>query len=200
MYLSKVFLRPGKLNNTYEWHRALWSLFPNVERGSAAPFLYYMESLNLMKGARVLMQSSIMPITHSDYADVLAAKPFPAHFYMGQRLRYLIHANPTKCITDTQNKPRKRNRGKCRVPLIKEVEQHNWLKRKLNNAAIIHETSVRNNAPIYFRKGNRAGKIVTATFTGIIKVCDPDQIKIIWENGIGPAKAFGCGLLLIKRI
>lgn len=200
MYLSKVFLQPGKLNNAYEWHRVLWSLFPNMERGTTAPFMYYMESLNLVKGARVLLQSSIMPITHSDSAYVLATKPFAAHFYVGQRLRYLIHANPTKCISDAQNKPKKRNRGKCRVPLIREVEQHDWLKRKLDSAAIIHAVSIRNHAPVYFRKGSRAGKIVTATFTGAIEVRDSEQMEIKWKNGIGPAKAFGCGLMLIKQI
>lgn len=200
MYLSKVFLQPGKLNNAYEWHRALWSLFPDVERGITAPFLYHMESMNLAKGAHVLMQTSIMPIDHSGCADVLATKPFPAHFYVGQRLRYLIHANPTKCISDAQNKPKKRNRGKCRVPLISEVEQHDWLKRKLDSAAIIHEVSVRNHAPVYFIKGSRAGKIVTATFTGVIEVRDPEQMGIKWKNGIGPAKTFGCGLILIKQI
>jgi len=198
MYLSKVFLHPGKLNNAYEWHRSLWSLFPNIERGNTAPFLYHVESLNLAIGARVLMQSSTSPIKRSEYANVLAMKPFPVQFYAGQPLRYLVHANPTKCITDTHDKPRKRNNGKCRVPIIKEDEQFDWLRRKLADAAVIHAISIRDHTPTYFRKGNRAGKIAASTFVGVLQVLDPDMMQDIWQKGIGPAKAFGCGLMLVK--
>jgi len=199
MYLSKVFLHPGKLNNAYEWHRALWSLFPNIERDVASPFLYVIESLNLAVGARVLMQSAIEPLNHSGLADVQAVKPLAVQLRNGQRLGFRIFANPSKCIDDKQNKTNKKNRGKCRVPLIHEDAQCEWLTRKLKNSASLHGVSVTNQAPLYFRKGNRAGKVVPALFEGVIEVCDADQMMDVWKKGVGPAKAFGCGLLLVRR-
>jgi CRISPR system Cascade subunit CasE len=31
-------------------------------------------------------------------------------------------------------------------------------------------------------------------------VDDPEQLTRLLENGIGPAKSFGCGLLLVRRL
>jgi len=199
MFLSKVFLHPGKLNNAYEWHRALWSLFPNVERGDASPFLYVVESLNLATGVSVLMQSSIKPLDHSVLADVRAMKPLTVQLRDGQRLGFRTLANPTRCIADKEHKTNKRNRGKCRVPLIHEEAQCEWLGKKFKGAALLHEVSVTNHAPLYFRKGSRVGKVVPASFEGVLEVCSADQMMQIWKKGVGPAKAFGCGLLLVRR-
>lgn len=199
MYLSRVFLQPGKLNNAYEWHRALWSLFPDMERGATSPFLYAMESINLVSGAQVLMQSSVEPVTDSNIARVLATKPFPGCFQSGQRLGFQLLANPTKCISDKHDKLNKKNQGKCRVPLIKEEEQAAWLQRKFEDAVNVGELNIRNEPPRYFRKGNRAGKIAPVLFDGTFEVFDVEKMNGIWRNGIGPAKAFGCGLLMVRR-
>jgi len=158
-----------------------------------------MESMNLASGAQVLMQSSIEPVSDSRFARVLATKPFPVNFQVGQRLVFQLLANPTKCISDKQNKVNKKNQGKCRVPLIKEEDQSVWLHRKLAGAVTIDELNIRNQTPLYFRKGNRAGKVVPVSFEGIIEVRDVEKVNDIWRKGIGPAKAFGCGLLLVRR-
>ena len=199
MYLSRVFLQPRKLNNAYEWHRALWSLFPNIERGSVSPFLYYVESLNLLSGAQLLLQSSIEPIAYSSQAKVLVTKPYPVHFEVGQRLAFQLLANPTKCITDTHHKVNKKNHGKCRVPLIKEEEQRHWLQRKFAEAAHMGELTIRNHAPLYFHKGNRAGKVIPVLFEGTLSICNDERMAELSAKGIGPAKAFGCGMLLVRR-
>jgi len=199
MYLSKVFLHPGRLNNAYEWHRALWSLFPDVPRGETSPFIYMVESLNLAHGATVLMQSTLEPISNSAHADVKAVKAIHAKLHDGQRLAFRITANPTRCITDQEDKLGKKNRGKSRVPLIREEEQVGWLERKLAGAASLHEVAVTPNPPIYFRKGSRAGKVVPVTYEGVLNILNVEKLGAVWQNGVGPAKAFGCGMLLVRR-
>lgn len=42
--------------------------------------------------------------------------------------------------------------------------------------------------------------IRTLDFDGILEVTDPELFKTTLFKGIGSAKAFGCGLLLIKRV
>ncbi len=37
-------------------------------------------------------------------------------------------------------------------------------------------------------------------FTGVLTVADVDLFKVALFNGIGRSKAFGCGMLLIRRI
>lgn len=86
---------------------------------------------------------------------------------------------------------------KCRVPLIKEEEQRQWLLRQLSE---VDATSVLPHAPLYFRKGGHGGNLVIATFEDVLRVGDPDRLAALLENDIGPAKAFGCGLLLVRRI
>ncbi|MFH1851678.1 MAG: type I-E CRISPR-associated protein Cas6/Cse3/CasE, partial [Candidatus Neomarinimicrobiota bacterium] len=193
MHLSRIFLSPGNLNNAYEWHRSIWSLFPSESPGSLAPFLFHIERMNLATGASVLVQSVKSPQGRSAYASILATKQFNPFFHRGQQVRFLLQANPAKCITDSSDKPNKRNRGKCRVPIIKEEEQKDWFKRKLAEVAQIKSIDSRINPPLYFRKGSRAGKIIPVTFSGMLEVIESATMISLIENGIGPAKAFGCG-------
>jgi len=48
-------------------------------------------------------------------------------------------------------------------------------------------------------KGRKAG-FSSVDFEGVLRVSDPQNLIDALFNGIGPAKAFGCGLLLIRRI
>ena len=197
MILSKVILAPGNLQNAWEWHRALWSLFPDIERqpNESSPFLYRVERVDLAKGAEVLVQSTLRPIERSKNAKVAATRMIEPRPQTHQPLRFLLTANVTKTIRDKDAPDRK-----IRVPLIREEEQIQWLGRKLNGAAgKISELKVQPHPPIYFRKGSRPGKIVKVSFEGMLETSDPERLKGILESGIGPAKAFGCGLLLVRR-
>ncbi len=50
-------------------------------------------------------------------------------------------------------------------------------------------------------KGAKPITFSTLDFNGILTVTDPDTfIEDSLYNGIGPAKAFGCGLMLVRRI
>lgn len=54
--------------------------------------------------------------------------------------------------------------------------------------------------PLGFRKANYAGKLSTVTYEGALTVVDPQVLTFHLENGVGPAKAFGCGLLIVRRV
>jgi CRISPR system Cascade subunit CasE len=53
---------------------------------------------------------------------------------------------------------------------------------------------------LYFRKDGEAGKIVAVTFDGLLRVVDPALLWQQMQQGIGPAKSFGCGLLSIMQV
>ena len=86
----------------------------------------------------------------------------------------------------------------CRVPLIVEEQQLQWLYRKLHNVASIEAAVIHAQRPLYFRKDGKAGKIVTVTFDGLLRVLDPALLWLQMQHGIGPAKSFGCGLLSVS--
>lgn len=52
-----------------------------------------------------------------------------------------------------------------------------------------------------FKDGaGRQAVIARLDFTGVLQVTDPETFLEALFNGIGPAKGFGCGLLLVRRV
>jgi len=210
--VSKVFISGVEIpwnasRNPYDIHRLLWRLFPDEPREARRSneedrqgFLFRIEKNQPGYPIRILIQSRRRPeptanITVIGYREF---NPRPAN---GQRLAFLLTANPIKTIIDEQlaSKPDKRSE-KCRVPLLKESEQLGWLARKLAGVADIESSTVIPRSPLYFRKGNKGGKLLIVTFEGVLKVRNGVALSKQLTNGIGPAKGFGCGLMLVRRI
>ncbi len=93
-----------------------------------------------------------------------------------------------------------KKRDTCRVPLLQEDDQRTWLARKSAGAAAIESVALMPRQPLFFRRGNRAGHLVTISFEGVLRVQEPALLVALLENGVSPAKAFGCGLLLVRRL
>lgn len=194
MYLTELLLEQPRRINPYDLHRKLWQLF-DLPPGSERPFQYRVEH-SKETVARILMQSSISTGQEIDHIKILRQKEVAIKFTKGQRLRFRLKANPIKTIKD--EKGRKNSKGQvksCRVPLIKEEEQIEWLTRKLSRTVSLSEAVIRNSENIYFRKGGRAGKVVAVTFDGMLCVEDDDAFSALISSGIGPAKSLGCGML-----
>ena len=207
MFISRVEI-PGTLSrNPYEFHRYLWRLFPGEPKESRSGatesrqgFLFRVEENKPGRPARLLLQSRRLPECASELT-IIGTREFCPKPVLGQQLAFILTANPIKTIVDTQRESKLDKKSeKCRVPLIREEEQREWLIRKLGNACDIITINVQPHQPIYFRKGQRAGKLVLSTFDGILQVSDPICLARLLENGVGPAKGFGCGLLLVRRI
>ncbi len=207
MFLSRVEIPWEFSRNPYDLHRQLWRLFPGEEKETRSNneelrqgFLFRIEENPTGRPARLLVQSRRAPEAASGIV-LVGTREFQPQPVASQRLAFLLTANPVKTITDAQReaKPGKKSE-KCRVPLIKEEDQREWIARKLVDAGEIEAVNVLPHAPIYFRKGNRGGKLATVSFDGVLRVSDPARMIELLENGIGHAKAFGCGLLLVRKI
>ena len=207
MFLSRVEIPWEFARNSYDLHRQLWRLFPGEEKETRKNgeemrqgFLFRIEENQTGRPARLLVQSRRAPEAESGLVLIgtREIQPQPA---AGQRLAFLLTANPVKTITDAQRDAKQGKKSeKCRVPLIKEEDQREWIARKFAGAGEVEAVNVLPHAPIYFRKGNRGGKLVSVTFEGVLRVSDPVRMAALLNNGIGHAKAFGCGLLLVRRI
>ena len=200
MYLSKVMIKGKSCRNHYEIHRVLWRMF-SEDVNAGRDFLFRVEK-STRQQVELLMQSMRQPVSKSPNAELLATRDYPLKLTEGQRVRFLLIANPVKTIND--KKGRKNAKGevkKCRVPLIDESEQRLWIARKLGDSAQLEVLTSANRLPLYFKKSkaNMAGKIQSVGFQGILQVAKPTILKEIIINGIGPAKAFGCGLLSLAK-
>jgi CRISPR system Cascade subunit CasE len=208
MYISRIEIPWQRARNPYDIHRHLWRLFPGAEPESRSDagearsgFLFRIEHQQTGSATRVLIQSRTEPIASAEGIAVLGTRAFNPAPSAGQRLAFLLTANPIKTIGDAELAAKPDKRGdKCRVPLVREEEQRAWLARKFDGAARVEVCAVLPHPPLYFRKGNRGGKLATVTFEGELTVTAPERLRDLIENGVGPAKAFGCGLLLVRRI
>lgn len=78
-----------------------------------------------------------------------------------------------------------------------------WLiKRSASHGFIIDEDGMRVEAYRQHRSRKPGHTIAYSTldFTGVLQVDAPEPFVSSLINGIGPAKAFGCGLLLVRRL
>lgn len=207
MFLSRVEIPWESARNPYNLHRRVWDLFPDVDRETRKDgeqprqgFLFKVEHYAPGRSARLLVQSRRSPQAMAG-VTLLGSKEFQPQPVAGQRLGFLLTANPIKTVNDVEREAKSGKRSeKCRVPLIKEEDQRAWITRKLAGAATIETVGILPNSPLYFRKGNHGGKLVTVTFEGVFSVLDAEALIRLLENGVGPAKGFGCGLLLVRRI
>ncbi|MDY6973153.1 MAG: type I-E CRISPR-associated protein Cas6/Cse3/CasE [Thermodesulfobacteriota bacterium] len=200
MFLSKVMLF-GKFNrNLYEIHRALWQMFPK-DADAERDFLFRIERPGYRQ-SEILMQSIRQPTSQKTNIKLIATRNYDLSLKDEQRLRFLLVANPVKKIND--EKGRENTKGeikKCRVPLFAEAQQRLWIERKLEHNAQLEALVITSNPPFYFRKTGvtKAGKIQPVSFQGTLKVKKPNVLKEMIAKGIGPAKAFGCGLMSVAR-
>lgn len=207
MYLSKIVLSWPICRNPYQWHQSIWRLFSNQPK-SKRNFLFSCIDHRTGRDISALLFSIEKPERIQSTEIKIDGEPKSLanlSFKQGQLLSFRLTANPTKVITEQTNEERK-----IRVPLIKREQQEDWLKRKLDGLAVIENVIPQNEPPLYFNQKNRGGKIVPVTFEGVLTVVNPERFKEqIYEKynekgeyiaGIGPAKAFGCGLMMVRRI
>ena len=199
MYLSKVIVSWQNARNPYDIHRVLWKMFPGRPNDSR-DFLFRIERQRKELGTDILMQSAQTPNQGSRTSLITAVREYQLSIKKGYRLRFRLRGNPTKKINDEKGRLDPKGQiKKCRVPLIREEDQQAWLERKLAPVCSIETLNVQMEAPLHFRKkkDQRAGKIQPVLFDGILGVNDPDSLIDKITKGIGPAKAFGCGMLSI---
>lgn len=193
MFLSKVWIGWNWVKDPYQLHRALWRLFPDSQ-SDERDFLFRVEDVQRGKGAFALLLSAKQPIT-APVAEVIASKLMPQSIPVGARLRFRLRANPIKTIKDDKRLDEKGAPKSVRVPLINEQEQLLWLVRKLAGVAELETALVMPEPALYFHKQDMDGKIQTVCFEGVLKVLDEEALITLLKQGIGPAKAMGCGLL-----
>jgi len=121
---------------------------------------------------------------------------FLDHIELEQAWRFRLCANPVHSVKSDSGQ-----RGKI-YGHVTVGQQKQWLlARSEKNGFILSEDSfdvVERN----IRKFNRGGKLVTlseAIFEGLLTVTDSELFTSALRNGIGRAKAYGCGLITLVK-
>lgn len=116
----------------------------------------------------------------------------------GQRWQFRVVVNPVKSVATAGG------RGKP-VPLTRDQQQDWFVSRAFSHGFTVSEpqtvaTSVRRDTLRFTKEaGTREVTLGVAQFEGVLRVCDADRLRRSMVEGIGRAKAYGCGLLTLRR-
>ncbi|HDR47208.1 MAG TPA: type I-E CRISPR-associated protein Cas6/Cse3/CasE [Geoalkalibacter subterraneus] len=223
MYFSRIRLRRGvspreiaKLTgmNGYKVHQLVWNLFadhPDRRRD----FTYRYESVGGWPSFYTV--SSREPVDAVGLWE-MQAKEYSPHLRTGQRLGFSLRVNPVRTRHDAngkqqrhdvvmEEKMKRRNMGDdIDLPEIVQEQGYLWLaKRSASQGFNVSAANVRVDGYQQHRffkgKGNKPVTFSTLDFNGVLIVSEPDVfVENTLFGGFGPAKAFGCGLMLVRKI
>lgn len=218
MHLSVLRLNPASaavqndLRDVANLHRTIMKAFPTIIDPEVKARAYYdvLHRLELERNTgRILLyvQSRVAP----DWSKLPSGYVHPenevrtksvgevyAGLKAGRLLRFRLRANPTRKI-DTKSDPDGKRRNGRRVTVGGPAEQVEWLARKAEACGfqIIQASlaSTGSGERVYSSRMNHS--LQGAVFEGCLVVRDPGRFRESLVKGIGPAKAFGYGLLSI---
>jgi CRISPR system Cascade subunit CasE len=117
----------------------------------------------------------------------------------GQKLRFRFKGNPVHSVVTANGV-----RGKV-TPHVSEYHKREWFLNKAKQHGFsVHEDQfalVETGIQQFYRKSNQPPvRLSHATFEGILTVEDAELFAIALTNGIGRAKAYGCGLITVMAV
>jgi CRISPR system Cascade subunit CasE len=188
-----------KLHDTYAWHQAVWKAFPGRD-GEPRDFLTRLDRHR--EGFRLLIVSPTQP-ERPDWCppDGWRTKPIPESYFGKTRYAFQLSANPTKKVASRADGTLTKN-GR-RVPLGTREELVEWIRRKGDQGGFtVDESTLRtfSRGREYFRKNGRQGLHSAVELKGVLTVTDPAKFHETFTHGIGTAKAFGFGLLVMVPV
>jgi len=190
------------LTGLYEWHKLSWSLFPEKNANDKRDFITRLDmSANECEFIVLSECKSVKP----DWCALenWKIKEVEEKFFQQQQYLFKANVNPViaLCKRDPKGNPKKRG---SYYAILKKEELQEWLMEKgeKNGFRILDEPELEIAAPIFnklYKKKNE-GVIVGVEFKGALQVIDQNKFIRIAKEGIGRARGFGFGMLVIKPI
>jgi CRISPR system Cascade subunit CasE len=226
MFLTRAFLDSScravraDIASPSSLHKTVMRAFPNDAGPEPRRALGVLHRLDELSGGRVvlLIQSRVPPdpgrwppgyaldlggdidMGFSNIGDNPAIRDVTAEharIAVGQRFRFRLRGNTTRCI-DTKSAEGGTRRSGRRVPVRGDEERLKWLKRQADAAGFSVEGGAVRVTELRARSG-RPGEpsLAGADFDGLLFVADAARFRQGLATGLGRAKAFGFGLLSI---
>lgn len=197
-----------KLLDNHDWHRVAWQCFPG-RPSDGRDFLTRVDESP--QGFRLLIVSPQSP-TRPDWCleHGWKSSEIPAKYFDCSRYAFQLRANPTKKVIDL-NKQKivgndgriNRNKNARRIPLRDPSDLAAWFQRKATAGGFAIEADTLRIIPEgqdHFNKAHQRGVHASVEFRGTLRVTDPDAFQRTFQTGLGSAKAFGFGLLVLAPL
>lgn len=189
--------KDGGFHDSYAWHKRVWECFPDRPEASR-DFLTRLDDIG--SGFRLLILSSTPPekpgwCPDAGWNTAQLRESFLAH----PRFRFSLLANPTRKVRSNKNGEILKNSR--RVPLTTREQLLGWIDRKAAQHGFRIDPQETHTIPRPrqpFLKAGKAGLHSATEFTGVLEVTDEQAFRQALQSGIGPAKAFGFGMLCLS--
>ncbi len=205
-------------SNGYRAHELVWSLFSDHE-DRTRDFLFHWEMDDDLPVLYTVSQRP--PKDKNGYFARIQSRDYDPSLEAGDHLSFLLRANPVvkrrneegrqvvhDVVMDAKSRQAESN-ARSQAQLVQE-ECARWLvgnedfsrARRAGFRTDPASLSVERYERHQFKKPStgRSIVIVTADLRGVLEVTDPDAFRRALFNGLGPSKAFGCGLMLVRRL
>ncbi|MFT8776733.1 MAG: type I-E CRISPR-associated protein Cas6/Cse3/CasE [Gluconacetobacter liquefaciens] len=205
---ARLLVPEGQAQQHGAAHHLLWALFGDIPDRDR-DFLW-----RQVEPGRYMVLSARPPVdTHGLFA--IESRPFVPALREGDRLRFLLRANATidrkvpgktrgqrhDVVMDALHHLPREQRAPARGDAVAEAAAA-WLKRQGARAGFMPEASVEVEAYDVLRiarPGGARASFGIVDLTGDLTVTEPADFVTILSRGFGRARAFGCGLMLIRR-
>jgi CRISPR system Cascade subunit CasE len=207
MYISMIRLEPNGnktwdiIKDCYEMHKDILSAFPDYNGNVREKLNILYKVIKIKEKINILIKSDIEPdwdksrIYKNMQHESKNMSGIKDKITNGDIFQFDIDVCPSKKIkTGSKNSKR--------IFLYKREDQTEWLERKgeQNGFEVFHIEQIDIDEPetLYGRKKDVF--FYKTKMTGVLKVIDKDKFINALYKGIGSEKAFGCGLLTIKKM
>jgi len=191
-----------RLRDNYDWHQAVWKAFPERD-GRQRDFLTRLDQRR--DGFRLLIVSPtepLRPVWCPPDAESWKTKSIQETFFTRSRYVFQLCANPTKKVAKQRPDGSLTKNGR-RAPMCTREDLVAWIRRKEEQGGFtVDETTLRTftRGRDYFEKNGMRGLHSAVEYRGVLTVTDRAKFYETFTRGIGSAKAFGFGLLVIAPL
>lgn len=201
LHLDRLAVKALRITDPYSLHRVVYSLYPDVrgdeeKKQSRSSGILYADQGGDHRGRKILMLASRQPASRVEakYGEVLS-KALPDGFLEYDCYRFKVIVNPTRRESASRKLIAVRGRDAI-ADWFAERAQSSW-GFSIDRAHLqVDRTEV-----LQFKdKQMREVTIGQAHIQGLLRVVEPEQFKISCTQGIGRARAYGCGLMQIVPI
>ena len=218
MYFSRLQLKPEAVRqsalrdmtgNAYHSHQALWDLFPG-EAGQRRDFMFYLDEAAFPP--KLFILSKRKPEDRQNIWQ-MESKIYNPDLRSGDQLGFLLRANPVvrkdgkrHDVVMAAKHRLKTQATSDKMPAQSVLAQQAgeaWLMARQARLGVAWlGIQVEGYQTRRLKKGKSHAQIQLSTldFSGLLRVVDARLLKEALFAGIGPAKGFGCGLLMLRRV
>lgn len=209
-----------RIFDSYAWHKKAWECYPGIPEAERE----FLSRIDQLEGAFRLWLLSRRKPSQPPWCppEAFSLNQISPSFLSHRCYAFDLKANPVKTRvqrgSDGETLLRKDGKRKCgkRVPLVDLDELRTWLIKK--GAARCRDIRTGLDVPggfrimedvpleisrmteCHFRKGRQTGYHGGVRFRGVLEVTDFDKFVDTYYSGIGSAKSFGFGLLLLAPV